>query len=70
MIIEKIKAKEIKDSRGDKTIGVSIKTNIGKFTASAPNGKSKGKHEAKSYKKSIEQDIESLEKLSDYFSDQ
>ncbi|MEA3414486.1 MAG: hypothetical protein U9Q99_03120 [Nanoarchaeota archaeon] len=70
MIIENIKAKAIKDSRGDKTIEVSIKTNIGKFSASAPNGKSKGKHEAKSYKKSLEQDIESLEKISEYFSDQ
>jgi enolase len=70
MIIEALKAKAIKDSRGDKTVEVSIKTNIGKFSASAPNGKSKGKHEAKSYKKSLEQDIEALEKISEYFSDQ
>lgn len=68
MIIEEVKAKIIKDSRGDKTVEVSIKTNVGKFNASAPNGKSKGKHEAKSYKKTIEKDIESLGKLSDYFS--
>lgn len=68
MIIEEVRAKSIKDSRGDLTIEVSIKTNVGKFTSSAPNGKSKGKYETKSYKKSLETDIESLKKLSDYFS--
>lgn len=68
MIIQEVKAKEIKDSRGDSTIEVSIKTNVGKFVASAPNGKSKGKHEAKPYKKSLLEDAKSLEELSDYFS--
>src|SRR6056297_1243323 len=68
MIIESVKGKKIKDSRGDFTIEVSIDTDVGKFKASAPNGKSKGKHEAKSYKKTIEGDIENLEKISDYFS--
>ena len=68
MIIEGVFGKIVKDSRKDDTIEVTIKTNVGKFRASAPNGKSKGKHESKPYKKSIEKDIESLEKLSDYFS--
>lgn len=68
MIIKGVKAKIIKDSRGDETIEVSIKTNVGSFSASSPNGKSKGKFETKSYKKSIKGDIEALEKISDYFS--
>ena len=68
MIIENITAKAVNDSRGEKTIEVSVKTNVGKFVSSAPNGKSKGKHESKSYKKSLEEDIVSLEKLSEYFS--
>ncbi|MFW6283066.1 MAG: hypothetical protein ACOC1P_03370 [Minisyncoccales bacterium] len=70
MKIKEIDAKQIKDSRGDKTISVTIKTNIGKFSASAPNGKSKGKHEAKPYKKSIDGDIEELKKLGEYFSEE
>jgi enolase len=70
MIIKGVKGKKIKDSRGDFTIEVFIDTDIGKFKASAPNGKSKGKYEAKSYKKTIEGDIENLEKISDYFSEE
>jgi enolase len=70
MIIKSVKGKKIKDSRGDFTIEVSIDTDVGKFKASAPNGKSKGKYEAKSYKKTIEGDIENLEKISDYFSEE
>lgn len=68
MIIKGVDAKEIKDSRGDPTIEVTIETDVGKFSSSAPNGKSKGKYESKPYKKSIEEDIKSLKKLSDYFS--
>lgn len=63
-----VDAKEVLDSRGDKTIEVSIKTDIGKFSASAPNGKSKGKHEAKSYKRNLEGDIKNLKEISEYFS--
>jgi len=68
IVIKGVSAKSISDSRGEETIEVSIKTNAGSFSASAPNGKSKGKHEAKSYKKSLNDDIKMLEKLSDYFS--
>ena len=68
MIIKGVRAKKIKDSRGDYTIEVKIDSEVGKFKASAPNGKSKGKHEAKSYKKTIEGDIEALKNISDYFS--
>jgi enolase len=70
MIIQKINAKIISDSRKDQTIEVNIKTNGGVFSASAPNGKSKGKHEAKPYKKSLEEDIKALKKLSEYFSEE
>jgi enolase len=68
MIIKEVFAKIIKDSRKDLTIEVTINTNIGTFKASSPNGKSKGRYEVKSYKKSIEEDIKSLAGLSDYFS--
>ncbi|MFA5953593.1 MAG: hypothetical protein WC812_03295 [Candidatus Pacearchaeota archaeon] len=68
MIIKEVSAKSILDSRKDKTILVKIKTNVGDFSSSAPNGKSKGKHEAKPYKKSLEKDIETLKKFKDYFS--
>lgn len=70
MLIKSVKAKAVKDSRKDPTIEVTIETNVGKFKASAPNGKSKGKHEAKPYIKSLEKDIESIEKISEYFSDE
>jgi enolase len=68
MKILEVDAKTILDSRGDETIEVSVKTNVGDFSTSAPNGKSKGKHEAKAYKKNLKGDIENLKKLSDYFS--
>ncbi len=68
VIIRGVSAKTILDSRKEKTILVSIKTTVGTFSASSPNGKSKGKHEAKSYKKNIEGDIKTLKQFSDYFS--
>lgn len=70
MKIEEVSAKTILDSRGEKTILVSIKTNAGGFSASSPSGKSTGKFEAKPYKKDIEGDIEKIKQLSDYFSDE
>ncbi len=68
VFIKSVSAKSILDSRKEKTIEVSINTNVGKFSASAPNGKSKGKYEAKSYKKSLEEDIKTIKEFSDYFS--
>ena len=68
MKIRSVDAKVILDSRKDKTISVTIKTDVGIFSASSPTGKSTGKYEAKSYKKSIEEDIETIKKFSDYFS--
>jgi len=70
MIIKGVSAKSIKDSRGEKTISVSIKTNVGDFSASAPNGKSTGKNAVKIYKKNLEGDIATLKKFSDYFSEE
>lgn len=69
VLVQKLSAKKIADSRGENTILVSIKTNAGSFSASSPTGKSTGKHEAKPYKKNIEEDIKTLGKFSEYFSD-
>ncbi len=68
VVIKSVSAKSILDSRREKTIFVTIKTNAGNFSASAPNGKSKGKYEAKPYKKSLEEDIRVLKAAKDYFS--
>lgn len=70
MKIKGVSAKSILDSRKEKTIEVSISTNAGDFKASSPNGKSKGKYEAKSYKISLEDDISTLKKFKDYFSEE
>jgi len=43
MKIKKINAQLVNDSKGDKTIKISINTNIGSFSASSPNGTSRGK---------------------------
>jgi enolase len=68
VIVKEVTAKTILDSRKEKTILVAIKTNAGKFSASAPNGKSTGKYEAKPYKKNLFEDIKTIKKFSDYFS--
>ena len=68
MIIKEVSAKSIKDSRGGKTVFVSIKTNVGSFSASAPTGNSTGKYEAKPYKKSLDEDIQTVKQFKDYFS--
>ena len=68
VVVKSVSAKQISDSRGEKTVFVSVNTNAGRFFSSAPSGKSRGKHEAKPYRKSLEKDIESLKKFSNYFS--
>lgn len=68
VVIKSVDAKSVSDSRKEKTIYVSVKTNAGVFGASSPNGKSKGKYEAKSYIKSLDEDIKMLKKFSAYFS--
>lgn len=69
VVVKRVFAKHILDSRREKTIFVSVYTNTGKFSASSPTGESTGKYEVKPYKKSLEKDIETLKKFSDYFSD-
>ena len=49
MLIKEIDAYVVKDSRKDDTIEVSVITDDGRFLASAPSGKSKGKHEAPAF---------------------
>ena len=68
VVIKDISSKIILDSRKENTILVSIKTNVGIFSASAPNGKSRGKNAKKPYKKSLENDMKTLKNFSDYFS--
>jgi enolase len=70
MKIRGVSAKSIPDSRKEKTILITIKTDAGDFSASSPSGKSTGKYEAKPYKKSLDEDIETIKKFSDYFSDE
>ncbi len=69
VVIKSVNARPIKDSRGEKTILVSIKTRNGTFSASAPNGKSRGKYETAPYKKDLSGDIKILKQFSSYFSD-
>ncbi|MEM3091386.1 MAG: enolase C-terminal domain-like protein [Candidatus Pacearchaeota archaeon] len=68
VVVREVSAKNIFDSRKEKTIFISIKTNVGKFFASSPTGKSVGKYENPSYKKSLENDIDTTKKFKDYFS--
>lgn len=68
--IKGVDCRAVNDSRGEKTIEVEIKTNVGTFTASSPTGKSTGKHEAKPYKKNLEGDIKTLKEFSEYFSEE
>src|SRR4030042_3734903 len=67
VVINGVSAKEIIDSRKEKTIEITIKTKAGSFSSSSPSGKSTGKYEKKIYKKSLEEDIETLNKFKEYF---
>ncbi len=55
-VIKNIKAREILDSRGKKTVESELTTNLGKFRSSVPSGTSKGKYEAQAFepKKAVE----------------
>jgi enolase len=71
VIINGVTARSIPDSRDEKTILISIKTDKErKFSATSPNGKSRGKYEKKPYKNSLEDDIKTIKKFNDYFSDE
>jgi enolase len=56
MFLKKVSAKKIKDSRGDSTIEISVN----KQPASSPSGKSTGKYETPSYRKSLKQSIKDI----------
>ena len=62
MIIKKLIAKAVRDSRGEKTIKVIVKTNR-KFKTSAPEGKSTGKYEAKPYFRNLDGDIKIINSI-------
>ncbi|OIO41135.1 hypothetical protein AUJ10_01880 [Candidatus Pacearchaeota archaeon CG1_02_31_27] len=51
MIIKRVEAKKILDSRNEETIKVTVETSKGKFETSAPSGKSIGKNEARPFSK-------------------
>lgn len=67
--IKEVSAKVIRDSRGEKTIEILIKTNVGSFSASSPQGKSTGKNAVKVYKKNPESDVKKLNEFKDYFAE-
>lgn len=49
MFIREVEPRLIKNSRAERTIEITLKTYEGKFTASAPSGKSRGKNEIEPY---------------------
>ncbi|MBM3247546.1 hypothetical protein FJZ17_03350 [Candidatus Pacearchaeota archaeon] len=70
MLIKEVIARYVRDSRGEKTIAVSVNGCV----TIAPSGKSTGKYEAKPYNVSLEQDIKFLHGLNlslnvNYFED-
>jgi len=63
MIIKKVKAKVISNSRGEDTIKIQVKSDFGKGEASAPSGASKGKHEAKDFTLSVKECVDNINKI-------
>lgn len=49
MFIKEVNPKVIKNSRGERTVQITLKTYKGKFVSSAPSGKSTGIHEVPAY---------------------
>jgi enolase len=70
VVIKEVSGKVILDSRKEKTILVTIKTDVGIFSASSPTGKSTGKFETKPYHRGIEGDIKNLKGFSEYLSEE
>ncbi|MCX6748830.1 MAG: hypothetical protein NT076_04460 [Candidatus Pacearchaeota archaeon] len=61
MRIKEVSARIIKDSRGEETIEVLVRTEHGIFSASSPSGTSTGKYESRSFLGSVQHDIIQLE---------
>ena len=65
MKVKGVEAKIIKDSRGEDTVEVLVKTEEGVFSGSAPFGKSVGKHETRAFAGSIKNSIKNLNNIAD-----
>lgn len=63
MMIKKVGAKIVRDSRKEKTILVWVKTSKGKFVTISPSGKSTGKFEVKPYVRSLVNEVNYIGKL-------
>jgi len=63
MLIKKVIAKSVKDSREKATIKIIVETSCGMFETSAPSGKSRGEYEAKPYFKNLTRDISAVNNL-------
>ena len=63
MKLKEVKARSILDSRGEKTIEISIVTDKGSFISSAPSGKSRGRFEARPYIISLQKDIDFINNI-------
>ena len=63
MKTKKVGAKIVRDSRGENTILVWVRTSKGKFVTISPVGKSTGKFEVKPYARSLKNEVEYINKL-------
>ena len=63
MIPKKVGARVVRDSRGEDTILVWVKSGKGKFVTISPVGKSTGKFEVKSYVRSLKNEVDYIGKL-------
>lgn len=60
MRIKEVFGRVILDSRKERTVDISVRTNEGVFSSSSPSGKSKGENERPTYIKNPEEDIKEL----------
>ena len=56
MILKEVEARDILNSRKERTIQVIVKTSNGSFKSAAPSGASKGEYEARPYAKTLKSD--------------
>ncbi|TSC75565.1 MAG: enolase [Parcubacteria group bacterium Gr01-1014_30] len=60
-VVKKVRAKQILDSRGKKTVEVQLTTGLGKFLASCPSGTSTGKYEARTVE--VKEALENINRI-------